>query len=297
MSFQIKQIQDSENNLKVVEIFNDRSFAKIVLNQGASLQELTLNSVPLIQDLHPLEYQETYASSILFPFVSRVKDGKYWFNGKEYHLETNNASENSALHGFVYNKQFKIIAQKATSEKALVVLEYIETNLTEGFPYTYSIQLTYTLTKASLDVQVEVMNTSNSVFPFTIGWHPYFFSDDLYSSILKFDSDKQVAFDDNLITKEIVDFKNKGAIEIKEQQLDNCFLLNSNKVEFVTPNYTLRIRSSSNNDFLQVYTPPKKNTIAIEPVTGISNSFNNKIGLRELKPKDANRISWQLKVE
>jgi len=39
-----------------------------------------------------------------------------------------------------------------------------------------------------------------------------------------------------------------------------------------------------------VYTPPKLNTIAIEPTTGVSNSFNNKIGLNTLKANDTFRF-------
>ena len=56
--------------------------AKIILNQGASLQELTLNSVELIKDLEPLKYQDTYASAILFPFANRIENGKYVFDGQ-----------------------------------------------------------------------------------------------------------------------------------------------------------------------------------------------------------------------
>ena len=123
MSFQIIQIQDSKNDLKIVEIFNDTSSAKIVLNQGASLQKLILNAVVLIEDLDPLQYKDTYASAILFPFASRIEDGKYVFEDELYQTEINETERNNALHGFIYNKEFQIIEQVLESDKATIVLE------------------------------------------------------------------------------------------------------------------------------------------------------------------------------
>jgi len=46
--------------------------------------------------------------------------------------------------------------------------------------------------------------------------------------------------------------------------------------------------------FLQLFTPPKKNIIAIEPTTGISDSFNNKIGLQILEPDETYTIDWNI---
>jgi aldose 1-epimerase len=55
--------------------------------------------------------------------------------------------------------------------------------------------------------------------------------------------------------------------------------------------------TSEPNGFLQVYTPPKANVVAIEPTTGVSNSFNNKIGLKTLEPNKIFEIKWSLKIQ
>ena len=54
--------------------------------------------------------------------------------------------------------------------------------------------------------------------------------------------------------------------------------------------------SSESDGFLQLYTPPKKNTIAIEPTTGVSDSLNNKIGLKTLKPNNDYEVVWNVTV-
>ena len=293
MSF---QIQHSKKNSKVVAISNEISTAKIALHQGASIQELMLNSKKIIQNISPLSYEQTYASSILFPFTNRIKDGKYTFDGIAYQTEINHVSEQNALHGFVYDKEFYIVNEFTNEEKASILLEYNETKRTKGFPFTYTIQLEYVLTNTSLVLHVKVKNTSNKVFPFTLGWHPYFVSSSLYDSTLKFDSNKQVVFDERMITEGAVNYENEDVFEIIDKKLDDCFFLNSNTIEFITPHYKLDILSSNNNDFLQVYTPPKDNTIAIEPTTGVSNSFNNEIGLKTLNPNEDYEITWQLHV-
>ena len=39
------------------------------------------------------------------------------------------------------------------------------------------------------------------------------------------------------------------------------------------------------------------NAIAIEPMTGVSDSFNNKIGLKELSPGQCYGIEWQVNIK
>lgn len=279
-----------------LENANKASFAKIHLNLGASLQELTLNGHTVIEDLSPLSYSNTYASSILFPFANRIKDGVYTFEGNQYQFDVNETGNNNALHGLVFNKTFKIKEQNSTDTFATVTLIYVEKNESKGFPYTYTIHLKYTLTDSGLDLKVLITNTDLKAFPFTLGWHPYFSSSDLFNSTLNFDSDTQLEFDERCITTGTKTIENESVFEIKDKKLDDCFILNSNQIQFNTPKYTLQISASSKENFLQIYTPPKANFIAIEPTTGVSDSFNNNMGLQILEPDESHLVNWTLKL-
>ncbi len=296
MSFQIKLFQNPSEDSNVLEISNATTSAKIDLNKGASIQSLTLDSVPIIKELSSLISENTFASSILFPFANRIKGGKYIFNTRTYQTEINQVEENNALHGFVYDKEFQLVKQQTTNSNASVILEYNETEFTKGFPFTYKIQVEYTLTKHSLELKVRVENTSENEFPFTLGWHPYFYSADLNKSILKFKSSKQVVFDETMIPIGTCKITNSQNFELKNKKLDDCFYLDANLVEFVTPAYCFQLTSSEKENFLQIYTPKVKNTIAIEPTTGISNSFNTEIGLKKLLPKETYRVTWKLNL-
>ncbi|MGC6430779.1 MAG: aldose 1-epimerase [Jejuia sp.] len=268
---------------------------KIHLNAGASLQKLTLGKHKIIQDLSPLQYADTYASSILFPFANRIKDGTYSFDGDTFQLEKNQQEEQNALHGLVYNKTFNIVDEKLSKEHAKIVLEYNETKFSKGFPFTFKIQLEYVFSDGNLSLKVNVTNTGNEKFPFTLGWHPYFVSSNLKESSLTFDSTEKVVLGERNITTGTETIEN-NPLTLNVSSLDDCWVLNSDEVKFKTPEYHLKFSATGDNNFLQAYIPPRENTIAIEPTTGVSDSFNNKIGLETLNPKDTYSITWTLSI-
>lgn len=295
--YSINHIKNSSKNINIIEVSNSKknNFAQIDLDKGASLQVLTLKKNVLIEDLKPLTYSNTYASSLLFPFANRIKDGTYRFNKHTYKFNINEDGNNNALHGLVYNKTFEVLDFKTTKTYASVKLIYKEKYSSDGFPFTYDIQVEYMLSDTNLDFKVLVTNTSSQPFPFSLGWHPYFVTSNLSESYLKFKSSKKLVFDDRMITEKIEDIKT-SSFKIEDKKLDDCWVLDDTKVVFETPEYNLQISSTEKNSFLQAYTPPRKNTIAIEPTTGVSDSFNNKIGLQVIKPKENYQVVWSLKL-
>jgi len=297
--FKIKQYRCEKTNQNDIEISNSESntFAKIQLNQGARLKELVIGDYHLIHEMKDLAYTKSYASSILFPFANRIKDGRYEFENKNYQFHINEKELNNALHGLVYNKEFKVLQTDAKEDSASVILCYNEAQEVVGFPYTYTIQLKYTITHKTLNLSVEINNTDSKTFPFTLGWHPYFFSNDRFNSSVIFDSNKKLILNDRYITEGVEVDENFGLVEVKNQSLDDCYILKTNSITFKTPKYMLTINSSEKESFLQLYTPPHPNMIAIEPTTGVSDSFNNRIGLKTLKPNETYDIEWFLTLE
>lgn len=293
--FQIDYKEKSETLL--IRNGSNSFFAELVLNRGASLQKLKLNNIEIIKDLNPLAYKNTYASSILFPFANRIKDGKYTFKGKQYQFPINVAEEKNALHGLVFDKTFNLVESNLSKTSAKIVLEYNENNQSIGFPFTYNLQLIYTFTEDKMNLEMKIKNTSSSSFPFTVGWHPYFYSSNLHDSNLQFIAKNQMVLDNRNITIDNKTVDTSEGIEIKNNQFDDCWELKTDEVVFNTPDYKLTFNATGNNNFLQVYTPPKKNTVAIEQTTGVSDSFNNEIGLATLPANKTYEITWSLLLE
>mgnify|MGYP000748912789 CR=1 FL=1 len=253
----------------------------------------------------PLHYYHKYIANHATPNPSvplrthyknerMLRNKAYNFKNEEYKLNSNDGK--NALHGLVYNKKFEVVKKTENKNYAKVVIIYKETKKHQGFPFTYNVQLTYTLFKDEINLSVNIKNTDSNSFPYTLGWHPYFYSDKLKECLLKFKSDKKIEFDEDLITKRVIDIKTNDEFKIEDKQLDDCFVLNSDNIEFLTPNYQIEIKSNQRDNYLQLYTPKDLPIIAIEPMTGISNSHNNKIGLQVLGPKKSHSLIWSVKL-
>lgn len=285
-----------EKNLDVVLLENETktTAVKIALNEGGRILELKFKNIIVIQEQRDFLYKDSYASAILFPFASRIENGNYSFLGNTYQLEKNNNNQN-ALHGLVYNASFNSTKTAENNKNCTVTLTYTSKDKTKGFPFEYTISVTYMLFENELKMSIAVKNLGEHPFPFTLGWHPYFVTDDLEKSSLSFDSTQKVVFDNNLITQDVVRHTSPKVFKIAQQKLDDCFVLNSPRVLFNTPNYSIELTSYPKNNYLQVYTPYNKTLIAIEPMTGVSNSFNNKIGLQVLAANETYDQNWNVK--
>jgi len=271
--------------------------AKIYLNQGGSLQELTLNNIQIIKEFESVSSEKKYASSILFPFTGRIENGNYTFNNSIYQLEINNPETKSAIHGLVYNKVFEILSHKTTDESLTISLKHNQTDREIGFPFKYSIIITYTFFKNGIELTAHIKNDDDGPFPYGLGWHPYFFSKNLYESTLSINSSKKIVFNKNMSPLKLTANNYNSEFQIKDKKLDDCFLLLKNGIKLKTPNYNLNIHSSASENYIQVYTPStEKDCIAIEPLTAAPNCLNNNIGLQILNPDDAATVKWTIEL-
>ncbi len=294
--FEVKHIKDKSSNFIEVSDSNNKAYAKIDMTLGGSLQELTLDRKTIISSEHALPYEVSYASSILFPFANRIENGVYVFNGKNYQLEINQVEENNALHGLVYNKTFDVVHFASYKNEAVVHLRYIEKGEPMGFPFKYALTLSYIIKSNSVELIVEVKNTDDFSFPFTIGWHPYFVSRDLSNSYLNIDCNMKILVNNQQIPthEESIAFPNE--LQIKDIQFDDCFKLNKNQVGFKTPDYKMDFSFSAKENYMQLYIPPSRKSIAIEPQSGAANNFNDNRGLKILHPQELFETRWKINV-
>lgn len=287
------------NGLNYLELIssNGKSKAQICLNQGGRLSYLLFNNIQILADYNSDSYKNNYASSILFPFANRIKNGEYTFNNFKYQLDCNETKKNNAIHGLVFDKTFVCLNTTVASDFASATLEYKNEGNIKGFPFKFSIELTYILSAKGLNLSVKIINTDEKDFPFTLGWHPYFKSEDLNSSSIHFNCNTKYVCDKQNIITNTTNFNSQMPFQLKDIKLDDGYQLESNKVKFFTPAYNLKLTSTSKDNFLQLYTPNQPNVIAIEPMTGVADSFNNHMGLQKLHSKASYTLKWSLTIE
>ena len=238
--FEILKTTVAKKQYIVLKNANNSVHAKISLNEGARLKTLIFDGVPVIKEQEGVAYKESYASSLLFPFANRIAGGNYNFKGEHYQLECNENGGKNALHGLVYDKSFELLSQTKSESCAVVTLGYQESKPPKGFPYCYDFSVCYTLTATSLAIEVFLSNTDMKEFPFTLGWHPYFYSSDLEHSFLHFESSHKIKFNADLITDSLIPCEERMPFSVADKQLDDSFVLKTDKVSFTTPNIKLK---------------------------------------------------------
>lgn len=99
---------------------------------------------------------------VLFPFVGRLKDDSYSYQGKTYPM---------GQHGFARDQVFEVI-EKGPQMVSLSLKSSKESK--EIYPFDFELVLTYTLDDADIIVGYQVENTGAEEMLFSIGGHPAF---------------------------------------------------------------------------------------------------------------------------
>jgi len=235
----------------------------------------------------------TFKSSKLSPFPCRIASGKYIFEGRSYQFR-NKFSDGSAIHGLLYNKPFRITGESAGEDSAFLTLQYEYDQDDPGYPFNYTCELKYELLPDNLlKIQTRVTNRSKGQIPIADGWHPYFnLGGKVDDWLMHFKATALIQFDDQLIpTGELQEYDLfREARRIGTTFLDHCFtveIANGLPVcELFNPENKLKISffPESGYPYLQIYTPPHRNSIAIENLSAASDCFNNNMGLLLLEP-------------
>ncbi len=270
-------------------------------NLGASLQEFVKNNVQIIDGITNDEagletYKNRYTSSWLFPFPNRISNGKYTFENNNYELDINEKALNNALHGFVFNKHFKLIEENTSEDSVFLKFHYTYTGELAGFPFPFQLNISYRITLNDIDMTMEAKNTGTSNMPFGMGWHPYFKANQFAESVLNFEAFSQYEVDNKMIPTREMQLAHELPLTLEDTFLDDCFLAKTASTTYKTDGYNLKIDFKPENEknFIQCYTPPTRDCIAIEPMTCAPDVFNNGDGLLVLEPNESYR--WQIKM-
>ena len=238
-----------------------------------------------------------FKSAKLSPFVCRLKNATFTWEGQKYIVKKFVDSSNHALHGVLYDCPFEVLEVKASfmCAECKLLYKYIGNYL--GYPFPFDMSVHYRLEGGCrLSIITTVHNRSDGTIPISDGWHPYFKLGDTIDNLsLQIRSRKMLEFNEELIpTGKVIhtDEWLQGA-SLNNVFLDNSFVLAEETEEqphcCALQNDSIGLSLLINPDtgaypYLQVYTPPHRESIAIENLSSAPNAFNNEIGLIKLKP-------------
>jgi aldose 1-epimerase len=300
--------EETVSGIPIITVRNKRTneYYSIIPQSGGRLRELWLNNgkknisvLRKIENIHSQNPDDIFTNAKLSPFAGRIQDGRYVVDNVKYNLELNYLEEKNASHGFVYNKAFMVVAKDVSEDQATCRLQYQYDGHVKGYPFSYTLEVSYSLTlRKGFVCTTKIINRSESVIPLSDGWHHYF---DLGSPVdelkLKLNVSHMIELDARKIpTGHKIPFIDYAVpLKIGDRIFDSCFRVNGDNGKAVTElisenrdiNLSLWQEIGKNKfNYLVIYTPSDRKTIAIEPMTSNVNSFNTGEGLMLLSPND-----------
>jgi len=229
---------------------------------------------------------KTYAGCLLAPWPNRIAQGRYVFEGNQYHLEIRDGLGN-AMHGLVDEATAEIVETRAGFLKLATKVD-----ASAGYPWNLLAEATFELTAEELVISYFVTNVGSGNAPVGIGTHPYFpFSDDTTIAV---NADTASVHGSDMLPisqtpAAAIGLGSGNPVLVRDLKLDTQFTSVTNPVATLkTGDHTLDIWHD-NAPWLMIYTTNKfpwadgpGNAIAIEPQTCPADAFNTGEDLRVL---------------
>lgn len=281
----------------------------LVLKKGDKLFDLIDGSETYEQLL--FDGMSSYKGSFLFPFTNRLAGGKYAYENKNYTFDINDSdNRQNALHGYLSDAKFNIKRFEVFPEKAELELFYEENGQNSSYPFACEIIIKYTFhAHNGLSIQTVVKNLDTRNIPVGFGWHPYFKTSGKVDDImLQLPEIEEIEIDSNMIpTGKLVPtsiFKHTDSVN--NTKLDTGFKLKNAafkaNISIIDSTNSVRVNvwqesKETKFNFLQIYIPPNRKTIAIEPMTCAANAFNNGMGLQLIAPERNMEATWGIELK
>lgn len=257
----------------MIRITGGKSIAELHM-EGAYLSNLVLGGTEILKK-SPDGEPTHGGSAVLIPYAGRVRNAEYTYKGKAYTLPRNNG-ENS-IHGFLKDQVWELESENSNSATFQCNFK------NSGYPGEIETQLRYSLQDTKLSVRTMVKNVGETPVPLLIGFHPYFSASGSWSikhaeKLRKLNFMDQYFPDGTFSDVEFNSMENMSSME-----LDNCFL-GGGRIELSSESHSIAIERTG-MPYLVIYNGKYADgrSVAIEPMTGAPDSFNNGMGLIELE--------------
>ena len=242
-------------------------------------------------------------SPILFPYIARLTDNKYYIDNKCYSMN---------IHGFASNSEFQVV--KLLEDEITFSLKSNETTY-KIYPRNFELIITYKLIENKIEITFIVINNDNKTMYFGIGGHPGFLLNGNFEDYyLKFSEKCQpirVGFNEKCFLNNkdeefpLIDSK---ILKLSHNMFDDdaIILYNTSKVISIKntkTNYTLTV-SFKDMKYLGLWHMPKTNApyICIEPWSslpsreGINEVFEKQSNLLVLEKNKQYTNTWSIKI-
>lgn len=233
---------------------------------------------------------------VLIPFPSRVKDGRYTFNGETHQMEHNDKEGPNAIHGFLRSHTW----DHALNGKSAVRFETQirrDEYASKGYPFSLDVTLEYRLDEGGLTCEFLIRNVGEEQAPVGAGFHPYFTvgTEKVDETETLLPASHYLEFEPTLVpTGNLIDvagtpFDFREFRRVGETRFNHCYTglirgadgLARAKLRNPETGRTVTVWMDDSFPYLVVYTgdaipePHARRALAIEPMTCATDAFNH----------------------
>ncbi|MBP6825781.1 MAG: hypothetical protein KA165_04380, partial [Saprospiraceae bacterium] len=274
---------------------NGHAFS-VVPERGANVLDIRFFKKSILdgyQTPEELEAAKWGKSVLLFPFPNRLDRGKYTWQGKQYEFPINNAATENAIHGFVRDEAFEVEYVFLAKDEASILCSYTYGGERPYYPFPFALEVEFSIhDNGTFTLETACRNLHDGPIPVGFGWHPYFrLTDRADQHRMQLPACEMVEINERMIPtgKRSVFGTFQKKKTTGDTFLDNCFHNlssgSSYKLALDAAGRSVVVKASGRQfPFFQVFTPPHRESIALEPMTCNVGAFNNGDGLITLAP-------------
>jgi galactose mutarotase-like enzyme len=221
------------------------------------------------------------SAPILFPFVGRLKHGKYNIDKEEYSMPT---------HGFISSQCFSLVEKTASS---ITLRSRGSQSTMQLYPFMFQFDVTFSLEQKSLIVTYKISNQDSTELYFSIGSHPAFSlptAEFQHEKCTLLFSDKEKAYcqliKDDLLTEETypVEFTEQKLTLTPDLFVHDAFIfrdVSSSLITLLVDDTPVLALEMGNNKHLGLWAKPDAPYICIEPWTATDETIKTAAELTE----------------
>ncbi|MCI5601703.1 MAG: aldose 1-epimerase [Hallerella porci] len=248
---------------------------------------------------------DTNAGAVLSPFPGRTNNAKWTWKNKTYQLVNNVSWAPHALHGFLNVLPWQLVSFSSDESVATLTLTCDFYGDAVGYPFTYKVTNKYIFRGNSFDVKSTITNTFHETIPYAEGFHPYFqLGKSIDELTLLLPTSKKALLDSADIPTGEYEMEKRfdGNSKLGETFINDYFAFDSDAADKETVSLIdsaekkkIDVWQKTGNGLfrgIQIYTPPGRASIALEPMTSAPDVLNHHRELIEILPGHSTTLLW-----
>ena len=272
---------------------------------GASLRRRGVELLGRIENLEAAAKSGSTAGiPLLHPWANRLEGLEYRAAGRDVRLDGASPilhfdSKGLPIHGVPWSKlPWEVTASRADTIEAR--LAWTGPELLAVFPFPHALELRVALTPGSLSLETTLFAGPGAAVPVAFGFHPYFaLPGSRPQWRLRLPSMRRLQLDANGIPTGREEAAPAMDAPLADGSWDDGFALEGETATLGITGGGLAISVDFLEGFgyAQVYAPPGKPFVALEPMTAPTSALTTGRGLRTVAPGDRYRTAFRIRVE